>query len=147
MEKSLLFKMRCFWQCFNISGSRSNRFTRSPNHITRWLILRLSRNSRFRLKNVTSPSVFVRFWSGWSHSIENWKTKALPYQFFQFLFLSGDTIFIVNYFFARLDTLVLFFMYLCSGTKIEKTVTVKSSFFNSLLNETNPIKIGGKLWD
>ena len=147
MEKSLLFQMRSFRRCFNISGSRYNPFTGSPNHITRWLILRLSRNSRFRLKNVSSPTIFVRFWSGWSHSIEKCKTKSLPYQFFEFLFLSRDMIFIVNYFFVRFETLALLFKYLGSGTKIQKTGTVNSSFWISLSNETTPTKNRQKLWD
>ena len=42
---------------------------------------------------------------------------------------------------------MLFFVYLGSGTKIWKTGTVNSSFFNSLSNETNPTEIGGKLWN
>ena len=138
--------MRRFWRSFNISGSRYKPFTGSPNHITRWFIRRLSRINRFRLKNVSSPTIFIRFRSGWSHSTEKWKTKSLPYQFFQILFLSRDTIFIVNYCFVRFDTLALFFKYLGSGTEIRKPGTVNSSFFISLSNETNPTEIGRKLW-
>jgi hypothetical protein len=41
----------------------------------------------------------------------------------------------------------LFSEYLGSGTKIRKTGTVISSFFNSLSNETAPTEIGQKLWD
>ena len=41
-------------------------------------------------KNVSSPTIFIRFRSGWSHSIGKWKAKSLPYQFFEFLFLSRD---------------------------------------------------------
>ena len=50
-------------------------------------------------------------------------------------------------FFGYFDTLVLFFEYPGSGTKIQKSVTVISSFFNSLSNATTPNPIEYKWWD
>ena len=102
VDKSLHFKMRCLQTCLNVSKPRYNLFVGSTSPINRWMIVCLSRNCRIGLKNMSSPTVFVCFWSDSSHSKEKWKMKRLRNSF-NFFALEPKYDFLMHYFMTLFD--------------------------------------------